>query len=190
MRYLLLILSIITYPLHAKTEEALFAGGCFWSVESDFDKVPGVLRTISGYDGGTSINPNYELVSSGKTQYVETVLVTYDPDIVTYEQLLTYYWHHIDPMAKDAQFCDHGPQYRTVIFYLNEAQKKAAINSKLALKNQFPVIYTDIRPSTHFYEAEEYHQNYYLKNPIHYKLYRSQCGRDKRISEVWHEKTH
>ncbi|MBA2653181.1 MAG: peptide-methionine (S)-S-oxide reductase MsrA [Tatlockia sp.] len=189
MRYITLILILFSQALYAKTAEAIFAGGCFWCVESDFDKVPGVLKTVSGYDGGSEPNPSYELVSSGATNYVESVRVLYDSAVVSYQQLLKYYWHHIDPTVKDAQFCDHGRQYRSVIFYLNEEQKNKALESKLALEKQFSVVYTDIIPSTRFYEAETYHQDYYQKNPLRYKYYRSQCGRDKRVQEVWHDKT-
>ncbi|MBA3536093.1 MAG: peptide-methionine (S)-S-oxide reductase MsrA [Tatlockia sp.] len=189
MRYLFLILALFAQPISAKIAEAIFAGGCFWCVEADFDKVPGVLQTISGYDGGSEPNPTYELVSSGKTQYVESLRVIFDSSKVSYQQLLDYYWHHIDPTVKDAQFCDKGRQYRSVIFYLDEEQKKAASAAKLALEKQLPIIYTDIIPSTHFYQAEAYHQNYYQKNPLRYKYYRHQCGRDKRIGELWHEKT-
>ena len=189
MHYLIILLVFVTQPLSAKTAEALFAGGCFWCVEADFDKVPGVLHTVSGYDGGSEPNPTYELVSSGTTHYVESVRIFYDPALISYQQLLNYYWHHIDPTVKEAQFCDHGSQYRSVIFYLNEEQKKEALESKLALEKQFHVIYTDIIPSTHFYEAETYHQNYYQKNPLRYKYYRYQCGRDKRVGEVWHDKS-
>lgn len=183
-----LLLMIFIQPLSAKTAEALFAGGCFWCVESDFDKLPGVLQTVSGYDGGIEPNPTYELVSSGKTNYVETVRILYDSDVLSYQQLLNYYWRHIDPTAKNAQFCDHGRQYRSVIFYLNDQQKNAAIASKLRLEKQFPVIFTDIIPSTYFYAAEEYHQNYYQKNPLRYQYYRYRCGRDKQLEEVWHDK--
>jgi len=147
MRYLFIVFVLFSQPLCAKTAEAIFAGGCFWCVESDFDKISGVLETISGYDGGTQPNPSYELVSFGTTDYVESVRVLYDPAVVSYQQLLNYYWHHIDPMSKEAQFCDHGRQYRSVIFYLDEHQKKLAILSKLALEKQFPVIYTDIIPN-------------------------------------------
>jgi peptide-methionine (S)-S-oxide reductase len=189
VRYLFFILALFVQPINAKTAEAIFAGGCFWCVEADFDKVPGVLQINSGYDGGTEPNPTYELVSSGTTPYVESVQVLYDPTRVTYQQLLDYYWHHIDPTVKDAQFCDHGRQYRSVIFYLNEEQKKAALASKRALEKQLPAVYTDIIPSTHFYVAEAYHQNYYQKNPLRYKYYRYRCGRDQRVEELWHAKT-
>ena len=190
MRFLLLIIMFTAQPLFAKTAEAIFAGGCFWCVESDFDKLPGVVQTISGYDGGDEPNPNYDLVSSGTTKYVESVRVLYDPTVITYSQLLNYYWHHIDPTMKNAQFCDQGHQYRSVIFYLNDEQKKAALASKHDLEKQFPHIVTDIIPSTHFYPAEEYHQDYYKKNPLRYKYYRYRCGRDERIKELWQEKAY
>ncbi|KTC95863.1 MsrA3 - peptide methionine sulfoxide reductase [Legionella geestiana] len=189
MRYLLLILTFYVLPAAAKPAQAIFAGGCFWCMEADFDKVPGVLQTNSGYDGGTEPNPSYELVSSGTTPYVESVQVIYDPAKVSYQQLLDYYWHHIDPTQINAQFCDKGRQYRSVIFYLNEEQKKTATASKRALENVLPAVHTDIIPSTHFYAAEEYHQDYYQKNPIRYKYYRYRCGRDQRVEELWHVKT-
>ncbi len=188
MRSLILVLTLFVLPINAKTAEAIFAGGCFWCVEADFDKVPGVLQTTSGYDGGLAPHPTYALVSSGATDYVESVQVFYDPTKVSYQQLLSYYWHHMDPTAKNAQFCDHGRQYRSVIFYRNEEQKKAALASKRALEKQFPAVYTDILPSTHFYPAEAYHQNYYQKNPLRYKYYRYQCGRDQRVKELWRAK--
>lgn len=180
--WLLLFYSSLTF---AKTEMAIFAGGCFWCMEADFDKVPGVLSTISGFDGGTFPNPSYQLVSSGHTNYTESVKVTFDPDKVSYQALVEYFWRHIDPTAKDAQFCDHGRQYRSAIFYLNTQQKKIAKASKNKIEKLFPTVYTEISPSTHFYPAEKYHQNYYRKNPIRYRYYRYQCGRDQRIQEVW-----
>ncbi|MGQ3890933.1 peptide-methionine (S)-S-oxide reductase MsrA [Legionella sp. CNM-4043-24] len=188
IRVLVLLITLLLTPLAgAKTAEAIVAGGCFWCVQSDFDKLPGVIRTVAGYDGGSEPNPTYSLVSSGTTDYVESVMITYDPDLLSYSQLLNYFWHHIDPEAKNAQFCDHGRQYRSVIFYLNDEQKQAALASKKQLQKQFPIIETDILPSTHFYPAEEWHQNYYLKNPIRYKYYRYTCGRDKRIKELWYD---
>ncbi|MCR9191372.1 MAG: peptide-methionine (S)-S-oxide reductase MsrA [Gammaproteobacteria bacterium] len=189
IRHAFFLLMLLSQPLAAKTAEAIFAGGCFWCVEADFDKVPGVLKTTSGYDGGTTPDPDYQTVSSGKTQYVESVRVSYDADKVTYQQLLHYYWRHIDPTAKEGQFCDHGRQYRSVVFFLNEAQKQAALATKAVLEKQFPNVYTDILASTHFYPAEAYHQNYYQKNPLRYKFYRYRCGRDARIKELWHDKT-
>jgi len=186
---LLLALLIFTAPLaYAQNQTAIFAGGCFWCMEADFDKVPGVIEILSGYDGGTSKNPTYQQVSSGSTRYAESVKVIFDPTKVSYPTLLDYYWHHIDPTTKDAQFCDHGKQYRTAIFYLNDAQKQQALASLQKIKQQLPVVYTEIVPSTQFYAAEDYHQNYYQKNPVRYKFYRTTCGRDARIKEVWHEK--
>jgi peptide-methionine (S)-S-oxide reductase len=174
----------------AQTATAIFAGGCFWCVEADFDKVPGVLNTESGYAGGTLKNPTYEQVSAGGTGHVESVRLTYDPKKVTYEQLLDDFWHHIDPTVKDRQFCDIGHQYRTAIFYLDDAQRRAAEASKAALEKSGRVahIYTEIASAGTFYRAEEYHQDYYKKNPIRYKFYRTSCGRDARVKEVWGKK--
>lgn len=186
----LFIMPLLITPVFGKTAEAIFAGGCFWCVEADFDKVPGVVATVSGFDGGTINNPSYQLVSSGQTQYAEAVKVTYDPNTVTYKELVDYFWRHIDPTVNDEQFCDHGQQYRSAIFYLNDEQKKIAEASKKQLTTHFKTIYTQIIPSTKFYAAEPYHQNYYQKNPIRYKYYRWRCGRDQRLEEVWsHEKT-
>jgi peptide-methionine (S)-S-oxide reductase len=166
---------------------AIFAGGCFWCVEADFDKVSGVLNTESGYAGGQLKNPTYEQVSRGGTGHAESVRVTYDPQKVSYEQLLDYFWHHVDPTVKDQQFCDKGNQYRTVIFYQSDAQRLAAQESKAALEKsgRLSHVYTEIVPAGTFYPAEEYHQDYYKKNPIRYKFYRTSCGRDARIGEVW-----
>ena len=176
-------------PAIAATEKAVFAGGCFWCMQADFDKLPGVLSTTSGFDGGDTKNPSYELVSSGATNYAEALLIVFDSDKVSYQQLLDYFWLHIDPTTKDMQFCDHGQQYRSAIFYLNKTQQQLANASKEKLQPLFTNIYTQITPSTHFYPAEEYHQNYYKKNPLRYKYYRYRCGRDKRIQQVWHHET-
>ena len=166
---------------------AIFAGGCFWCVEADFDKVPGVLATESGYAGGKLQNPTYEQVSTGGTGHAEAVRVTYDPVKVSYEKLLDFFWHHVDPTVKDRQFCDIGNQYRTAILYQDDAQRNAAQASKAALEKsgRLPHVYTEIAPAGTFYPAEEYHQDYYKKNPIRYKFYRTSCGRDARIGEVW-----
>jgi peptide-methionine (S)-S-oxide reductase len=166
---------------------AIFAGGCFWCVEADFDKVPGVIATESGYAGGKLQNPTYEQVSAGGTGHAEAVRVTYDPAKVTYEKLLDFFWHHIDPTVKDRQFCDTGNQYRTAIFYQDDVQRNAAQASKAALEKsgRFSHVYTEIVPAGTYYPAEEYHQDYYKKNPIRYKFYRTSCGRDRRIDEVW-----
>ncbi|KTD20951.1 peptide methionine sulfoxide reductase [Legionella lansingensis] len=172
-------------PAYSATAQAIFAGGCFWCVEADFDKVAGVLATESGFDGGTEKNPTYQSVSSGKTNYAEAVRVTFDPNKVSYQQLVNYFWKHIDPTVKDSQFCDHGRQYRSAIFYLDEGQKRIALASKREIEKKFPHVYTEIVPSTHFYPAEEYHQNYYINHPLRYKYYRYRCGRDQRVQEVW-----
>ena len=171
----------------AQTASAIFAGGCFWCIEADFEKLPGVLAVQSGYTGGRSANPTYAQVSAGGSGHAEAVLVSYDPNKVSYAALLDYFWRHIDPTVKDSQFCDVGNQYRSAIFYADEAQRAAAEASKAALlkSGKFSQIYTEIVPAQRFYPAEEYHQDYYKKNPIRYRFYRSNCGRDARIAEVW-----
>ncbi len=174
-------------PASAQLATAIFAGGCFWCVEADFEKLAGVVEAESGYTGGHLVNPTYEQVSHGGTGHAESVRVRYDPRLVSYEQLLDYFWHHIDPTVKDRQFCDVGEQYRSAIFYQNTSQKTAAEASKAALErsDRFAHIYTTIVPASTFYLAEEYHQGYYKKNPLRYKFYRTGCGRDARVSEVW-----
>lgn len=189
---LFLLFLLGTAPAYAETKEAIFAGGCFWCLQADFDELPGVIKTIAGYDGGQSPNPTYEEVSSGSTHYAESVKVIYDTDKISYQIIVDYFWHHIDPTVQDAQFCDTGKQYRTAVFYLDETQKRDALSSLEKIKKQLPSsdkIYTEITPSTHFYPAETYHQSYYLKNPVRYEFYRWSCGRDARVKEVWHEKT-
>lgn len=171
----------------AASETAIFAAGCFWCAQSDFDKMPGVISTQVGYDGGTTPDPTYEQVSSGVTNYAESIKVTFDNSKISYLQVLNYFWHHIDPTVLDAQFCDHGHQYRSSIFYLNLTQKQQALASLTSIKKQLPNVYTEIVPSTHFYSAEEYHQDYYKKNPVRYHYYRFSCGRDKRVKEIWRE---
>lgn len=167
---------------------AIFAGGCFWCTESDFDKIPGVISTTSGYIGGTVANPTYEQVSAGKTGHVEAVKVNFDRTKTSFSKLLAFYWTTIDPLAIDQQFCDIGSQYRSAIFYRNSEQKEMAEISKKALEasGRFaqPVV-TEILPATEFYRAEEYHQNYYIKNPLRYAYYRKSCGRDQRLEELW-----
>jgi peptide-methionine (S)-S-oxide reductase len=169
---------------------AIFAGGCFWCVEADFEKLPGVVDAESGYTGGKVQNPTYEQVSHGGTGHAESVRVYYDPEKLTYEQLLDYFWHHIDPTVKDRQFCDAGAQYRSAIFYQDAAQRVAAEASKATLESggRLPHIYTEIVPAGPFYVAEDYHQDYYKKNPIRYKFYRTTCGRDARVNEIWGSK--
>jgi peptide-methionine (S)-S-oxide reductase len=165
---------------------ATFAGGCFWCTESDFDHVKGVISTTSGYTGGQVPNPGYERVSAGGTGHAEAVEVIYDPSKVSYEQLLAFYWHSIDPTVKDAQFCDHGNQYRTAIFVRNDEERKLAEVSKKKVEAELKVpIYTQIVDAGPFYAAEDYHQDFYLKNPTKYKFYRWNCGRDQRLEQLW-----
>jgi peptide-methionine (S)-S-oxide reductase len=167
---------------------ATFAGGCFWCTEADFDKVPGVISTTSGYIGGTTVNPTYKQVSAGKTGHVEAVQVRFDPAKTNFAKLLAAFWPTIDPLTPDRQFCDGGSQYRSAIFYHDAGQKRQAEASKAALaaSRRFtqPIV-TEILPATEFYPAEEYHQDYHVKNPIRYSYYRSNCGRDARLAEVW-----
>lgn len=171
--------------LWAASQEAIFAGGCFWCLEADFDKVSGVEKTTSGYDGGMRKNPSYKQVASGQTGYVEVVKVRYDPAKVSYSELVRYFLRHIDPTDKGGQFCDRGAQYQSAIFYMNAQQKMIAEKALAQLSRQFSSVATFVRPSTSFYPAEGYHQNYYQKNPLRYKYYRWSCGRDKRVKEVW-----
>jgi peptide-methionine (S)-S-oxide reductase len=208
------------------TETAIFAGGCFWCLEADFEKLPGVIKAESGYTGGQVVNPSYDQVSNGTTGHTEAVRVTYDPAKVSYQQLLDYFWLQIDPTVADRQFCDIGTQYRSGIYPLNEEQRLAAEASKTALGQSgrlahvsYPVkvdsksypaefqnealrnadteahresrdqvkgrVYTEIVAAKPFYLAEEYHQDYYLKNPLRYRIYRTQCGRDARLKHIW-----
>ena len=177
-----------TGPAPAGLAKATFAGGCFWCVESDFDKVPGVVSTTSGYTGGKVANPSYEQVSAKVTGHAEAVEIVYDPKRVSYEQLLEYYWRTIDPTTKDAQFCDHGSPYRTAIFALDAQQLAAAKASLAHLEKTKPfkqAVVTEIALGGPFYAAEDYHQDYYKKNPVRYKYYRGSCGRDARIQGLW-----
>lgn len=180
-----LLVSTSIQPVFAKTSEAIFAGGCFWSMEADFSKVHGVLEVIAGYDGGSSKDPTYKQVAGGKTGYIEAVRIVYNPALITYQKLVNFFWHHIDPTVENAQFCDKGNHYQTAIFYLNESQRKIAQSSKEALSGKFDKVFTKIVPTTQFYAAEDFHQNYYQKFPLRYKYYRWRCGRDARIDEVW-----
>ncbi len=172
-------------PTSAK---AVFAGGCFWCMEAPFDAIDGVKSTTSGYIGGVTKNPTYEQVSSGQTGHAEAVQVVYDPRKVTYEKLLYVFWRNIDPTVRNQQFCDHGTQYRTGIFYFDAAQKKAAEASKAELNKSRPFpgeIVTEITAAGEFTPAEDYHQDFYLNNPVRYKFYRAGCGRDARLKELW-----
>ena len=175
-----------------RTETAIFAGGCFWCTEADFDKMDGVLSTTSGYIGGRKINPTYQEVSAGSTGHTEAVKVEFNPARVSYAQLLEKFWPTIDPTVKDQQFCDVGSQYRSGIYPLNEQQLKAAEASKAALQKAKPFsqpIVTEIVLAGTFYPAEDYHQDYYLKNPIRYKFYRNNCGRDARLKQLWGDRS-
>ena len=167
---------------------ATFAGGCFWCMEPPYDKLPGVVSTTSGYMGGTKVNPTYSEVSAGTTGHTEVVQVVYDPKKVSYEKLLEVFWVNIDPTVKDRQFCDAGSQYRTSIFYHDAAQRQAAEASRAALEKSKPfkeALVTPIEMAGAFYPAEDYHQDYYRKNPVRYQLYRSGCGRDARLKQLW-----
>lgn len=172
----------------AGQQVATFAGGCFWCMESPFDELPGVIATTSGYTGGKVANPTYEQVSYDDTGHAEAVQVLFDPAKISYERLLDVFWHNIDPVALDAQFCDVGHQYRSEIFYHDDAQKAAALASREALEADKPfpgAIVTRISAAGPFYPAENYHQDYYQKNPVRYHFYRSRCGRDDRLKTLW-----
>jgi len=172
----------------AERAQATFAGGCFWCMEVPYEGLPGVFSSTSGYSGGQKKNPSYEEVSAGITGHAESVQVEYDPAKITYEQLLDIFWHNIDPLSANGQFCDRGTQYRSVIFYRDEAQKAAALASKAKLEasHRFkqPIV-TQIVAFEAFYPAEDYHQDFYKKNPFRYQMYRMGCGRDQRLKELW-----
>ena len=165
---------------------AIFAGGCFWCMEPPFDKLDGVVSTTSGYTGGRTADPTYEQVSAGRTGHAEVVEVLYDPRKVTYSQLLDVFWRNIDPLTANAQFCDVGSQYRAAIFVHDETQRRLAEESKTAVARrlQKPVV-TEVVTASKFWPAEDYHQDYYKKNPIRYNLYRAGCGRDQRLEAIW-----
>ncbi len=177
--------------LPGQTAIATFAGGCFWCMEPPFDKLDGVISTTSGYSGGHTENPSYKQVSSGRTGHTEAMQIVYDPEQISFENLLEVFWRNIDPTRNDGQFCDGGNQYRPAIFYHNKEQELAAKASKAQIINTktFPgMIKVEIVKADTFYAAEEYHQNYYQKNPVRYKYYRYACGRDKRLKELWGNK--
>lgn len=191
MRRIILTLLALLYlgsPVIAAQEKAIFAGGCFWCMEQPFDRLPGVLSVMPGYTGGATKNPTYKEVSNGSTGHTEAVEIIFDPAKISYDKLLQVFWRNIDPTVTDRQFCDVGSQYRAAIFYLNDQQLKLAQQSKKLIENQKkfkePVV-TGITPAATFYPAEEYHRQYYKKNPIRYSYYRSSCGRDKRLKELW-----
>jgi peptide-methionine (S)-S-oxide reductase len=171
----------------AATATAIFAGGCFWCTESDFEKLPGVIEAESGYTAGKLANPTYQQVSGGSTGHTEAVRVTYDPAKVSYSQLVEYFWKTIDPTEKDRQFCDIGDQYRSGIYWGNDEERKVVEASRDALlkSGRFKKIYTELAPASTFYLAEGYHQNYYKTNSVRYSYYRYACGRDAQLKRVW-----
>lgn len=176
-----------------KTESAIFAGGCFWCMEPPFDKLEGVISTTSGYTGGKLADPSYEQVSAGSTGHAEAVKIVFDPSKVSYKKLLDVFWHNVDPFAIDQQFCDHGDQYRTAIFTIGPKQAQLAEASKRELEasGRFDKLFaTQIVPASTFYPAEGYHQDYYKKNPVRYKFYRYNCGRDARLEQIWGSSDH
>lgn len=170
------------------TEKALFAGGCFWCMHAEFEGKKGVSRVLSGYAGGHVANPTYEQVSSGNTGHVEVIEVTFDPRIVSYQQLLDIFWSNVDPTDKEGQFCDKGSQYMAGIFVYNTAQREAATHSAQRIEEKLgQPIATFIRDAAPFYAAEAYHQSYHKKNPLRYQLYKAGCGRDQKLKEVYGE---
>jgi peptide-methionine (S)-S-oxide reductase len=177
-----------TKPPAAGTEIATFAGGCFWCMEPPYDELPGVISTTSGYIGGHKKNPTYEEVSAGTTGHTEAVQVVFDPKKVSYEKLLEVFWRNIDPTTPNAQFCDRGSQYRSGIFYHNDEQLRLARASRDQIERtkrfREPIV-TEITKAGTFYPAEDYHQDYYKKNPLRYKYYRANCGRDQRLEQLW-----
>jgi peptide-methionine (S)-S-oxide reductase len=176
-------------PTQAKTATAVFAGGCFWCMEPPYDALPGVVATTSGYTGGLKANPSYEQVSAGDTGHIEAVQIAYDPKQVSYEKLLEVFWRNVDPLDDGGQFCDRGNTYTTAIFVQNEEERKIAEQSKAAIEKKLgKAVVTAIRPAATFYAAEDYHQDYYRKNPLRYKYYRYSCGRDQRLEQLWGKK--
>ena len=189
MRWLVLALTLVAASVQAQ-QKAIFAAGCFWCTEEAFEKVPGVVSAVSGYTGGTVKNPSYEQVSSGRTGHAEAVEVTFDAAKVTYEQLLDVFWVNHDPTVTNRQFCDSGTQYRPAIFYLNDEQKRLAEASKAKWEKMKPFkqpILTEITKAGPFYPAEDYHQDYYKKNPLQYRFYVTGCGRYQRLDSLWGE---
>jgi len=175
------------------TATATFAGGCFWCMEAPFDKLDGVASVTVGYTGGRKVDPTYQEVSAGTTGHAEAVQIVYDPAKIEYQKLLEVFWRNIDPLTPNAQFCDHGSQYRSAIFYHDETQKRMAEASKAGLveSGRFnkPIV-TEIVPASTFWPAEDYHQHYYVKSPVRYKFYRYNCGRDARLEELWGKQEH
>lgn len=184
-----LLLALAALPAAAQNRSvAIFAGGCFWCLEPPFDKLDGVLSTTSGYIGGTTADPTYEQVTAGRTGHYEALQIEYDPTRIGYDKLLEVFWRNVDPVDPTGQFCDKGPQYRSAIFALDEEQRKLAEASKAALDKSGRLpgrVVTEILPATKFYPAEDYHQDYYRKNPRRYTFYRWNCGRDSRLQQLW-----
>ena len=176
----------VAIDLTPSAATATFAGGCFWCMEPPFDKLDGVLSTTSGYIGGSTANPTYEQVSAGGTGHTEAVQVRYDPDKIDYEKLLEVFWRNVDPLTANRQFCDAGSQYRSAIFFHDATQERLARSSLQAVDARFeqPIV-TELQPAGRFWPAEEYHQDYYTKNPVRYRFYRWNCGRDQRLEELW-----
>ncbi len=189
MRILTIILMLCMSAggaMAAEYKSAVFAGGCFWCLEGPFDALPGVIKTESGYTGGSIQNPTYEQVSSGTSGHVEAMRVVYDPGKITYDELLAVFWRNIDPTDDGGQFCDRGPQYRSAVFVADAQEEAAALREKSRLEKSMSMkIATEILPLKEFYVAEEYHQDYYQKNPLRYHYYRSACGRDRRLKQIW-----
>ena len=187
---LCLFVSSSAFTQHEKLAKATFAGGCFWCMEPPFDKLPGVVSTTSGYTGGRMENPSYKQVSSGGTGHIESLQILYDPEKVSYGELLDVFWRNVDPTDPAGQFCDRGSQYQTAIFYHTDDQRELALASKRELNGsgRLPkAVVTPIRAAVRFYPAEEYHQDYYKKNPLRYKFYRRGCGRDRVLEKLWGE---
>lgn len=195
IRNIFVILLIgMAWPLNGYSAEneirgkAIFAGGCFWCMEEVYEKIPGVIAVTSGYTGGRVVQPTYEQVSAGETGHAESVEVLYDPAQVSYDRLLEIFWRNIDPTVRDAQFCDHGSQYRSAIFYLDDVQKQMAEASKRKIQETQSFggpLYTEITQAETFYGAEDYHQDFYKKNPTKYKFYKWSCGRTQRLEQLW-----
>lgn len=191
--FLAVLFAVGAFSTPAAAAIATFAGGCFWCVESDFDNVPGVTKTVSGYTGGILRDPSYKQVVAGGTGHLEAVQIHFDPKIVSFEKLVDVFWHSVDPTDAGGQFCDRGASYATAIFANSPEQLKIAENSKKALTKSGTVnkpVVTPILKATAFYPAEGYHQGYYKKNPIRYRFYRTSCGRDRRLKAVWGEDAH
>ncbi len=186
--FIFIVLLSTNLLANSRAETAIFAGGCFWCMEPPFDKLNGVLSTTSGYTAGHKTNPTYREVSAGKTGHTEAVQIVFDPKKISYAELLKVFWKNIDPTAVNRQFCDTGNQYRSGIYFLNKPQETAARQSLQQLKKNKSfkeAIATEILPASTFYPAEDYHQDYYQKNPLRYKYYRYSCGRDQRLEEIW-----